>query len=98
MHLLRFGEPVAITEGEGSLVAFEIASGSGLDGRTVAEAVGRLEGTTAVAVLRDGDVLVPRGPTRFRAGDRLLAIVKGAAFKPLQVLAEGPREAGHPID
>lgn len=90
VHLLRFGEPVAISEGEGYLVALEVPPGSGLDGRTVAEAVGTIEGSTAVAVLRDGEILVPRGPTRFQAGDHLLAIVKNEAQESLRQLAEIP--------
>jgi CIC family chloride channel protein len=89
MNLLRFGEPVSISEAEGSLVALEIPSGSGLHGRTVAEAVGKIEGTTAVAVLRNGEIVVPRGPTRFQAGDRLLALVKGNAQESLQRLVGG---------
>jgi CIC family chloride channel protein len=84
MHLLRFGEPVRISEGEGSLVALEVDAGSELDGRTVAETVGTIEGATAVAVLREDDIIVPRGPTILRSGDRLLAVVHEIAHEPLR--------------
>jgi CIC family chloride channel protein len=84
MHLLRFGEPVRIAEGEGSLVALEVDPGSELDGRTVAESVGTIAGATAVAVLRGSDIIVPRGPTILRRGDRLLAVVHDVAHEPLR--------------
>jgi CIC family chloride channel protein len=87
MHLLRFGEPVRIAEGEGSLVALEVAPGAELDGHTVAETVGTIEGATAVAVLRGEDIIVPRGPTLLCGGDRLLAVVRETAHEPLRRIA-----------
>lgn len=90
MNLMRFGEPVRLTEGEGSLAAIEVHSGSGLDARTVEETFGTLDGTTAVAVLREEEVVVPRGPTRFRGGDRILVLVKDDALAHVQRLASAP--------
>ncbi|MFQ5525235.1 MAG: TrkA C-terminal domain-containing protein [Thermoanaerobaculia bacterium] len=92
IHLLRFGEPVQITEGGGSLVSLEVGPGSGLDGRTVAATVGAIEGVTAVAVLREDDTILPRGPTVLCAGDRLLAMVREPAHEPLQRIASGKPE------
>lgn len=87
MHLLRFGEPVQIADGEGSLVALQVDPGSGLDGRTVAETIGTIDGATAVAVLRGDDIIVPRGPTLLSGGDRLLAVVRATAHESLRRIA-----------
>jgi CIC family chloride channel protein len=74
VNLLRFGEALPIAEGGGLLMALEVAPGSILAGGTVAETLGRIEGLTAVAVLRGRELLSPRGDTRFAAGDQLLAV------------------------
>ena len=56
------------------LVALEVESGSSLAGSTVAVGLGGVEGVTAVAVLRDEEMVVPRGPTAIEAGDQLVVI------------------------
>jgi CIC family chloride channel protein len=87
VNLLRFGESIPIADGEGKLVALFIGRGSELADNTVMETLGKLEGVTAVAVLRGGDLLVPRGDTRFREGDQLLAVTASAADTELHRLA-----------
>ena len=62
----------------------KVEEGSRLDDGTVAEMVGTVEGATAVAVLREGKMLVPRGPTRFRAGDDLVLVATPEAAEVLQ--------------
>lgn len=89
VSLLRFGEPIPVTESAGMLVALPVAEGSALDGATVAESVGRIEGVTAVAVLRAEGMVIPRGPTTLQAGDQLVAIATPEAYEALQAAA-GP--------
>jgi Trk K+ transport system NAD-binding subunit len=69
------------------LVALFVGRDSELADRTVAETLGGLEGVTAVAVMRQGELLVPRGDTRFREGDQLLAVTASAADRDLSRLA-----------
>lgn len=88
--LLRFGEPIQVTEGTGMLVALPVAEGSDLDGATVADSVGRIEGATAVAILRAEEMVIPRGPTPIQAGDQLVAIATPEAYERLQEAAGGP--------
>lgn len=66
VSLLRFGIPIPITHGTAMVAALEIASGSSLDGQTVATGIGQTEGATAVAVLRGEEMLIARGPTALR--------------------------------
>jgi Trk K+ transport system NAD-binding subunit len=87
VNLLRFGESIPIADGGGKLVALFIGRGSELADRTVAETLGELQGVTAVAVLRKGELLVPRGDTRFREGDQLLAVTAAAVDRDLGRLA-----------
>jgi len=87
VNLLRFGESIPIADGEGKLVALFIGRGSELADSTVMETLGKLDGVTAVAVLRGGELLVPRGDTRFREGDQLLAVTASAADTGLHRLA-----------
>jgi CIC family chloride channel protein len=95
VSLLRFGEPVPITYGATTmLVALTIAAGSPLDGHTVAERIGGTEGSTAVAVLRGEEMLVPRGPTRLAAGDQLIAVATTEAYARLREQAAAPVNRG----
>ena len=89
VSLLRYGQPIRVSEEGGVLASFAVAPGSALDGATVAESVGWIEGATAVAVLRGGEMLVPRGPTRFQAGDQLIAVTTGEVRDRLREAAEG---------
>ena len=92
IHLLRFGEPIRIADGEGSLVSLEIRPGSAMDGHTVAETVGAVGGATLVAILRGEEIISPRGPTILCAGDRLLAMVGEAAHEMLEKITSTPPE------
>lgn len=88
--LLSYGEPIPVGESGGALVAVAVEEGSGLAGATVAAAVGTVEGATAVAVLRAAETLIPRGPTRLAAGDRLVAIATPEARRRLEAAARAP--------
>ncbi|RPH55977.1 chloride channel protein, partial [bacterium] len=87
VSLLRFGDPIPITHGTAMLVALEIAAGSFLDGRTVAEGIGHAQGVTAVAVLRGEEMMVPRGPTELAGGDQLIAVATPSGYEHLRELA-----------
>lgn len=82
--LLRLGEPIQVTEGTGMLVALPVAEGSNLAGTRVADGVGRLEGVTAVALLRAEEMVIPRGPTLIAAGDQLVAVATPEGYQRLQ--------------
>ncbi|HYU33638.1 MAG TPA: chloride channel protein [Thermoanaerobaculia bacterium] len=84
VDLLRYGSPIPVTEGGGTLFAIHVEPGSRLDGRTVAESLGGLVEATAVAVLRGEEMIVPRGPTRLAAGDQLIAMATAGAYGRLR--------------
>jgi CIC family chloride channel protein len=88
--LLRFGQPIAVTQGTGMLVSLVIEPGAALDGRSVGEALGGVEGATAVAVLHGEEMKVPRGPTRLAAGDQVILVATTDAYLRLQELASKP--------
>lgn len=94
VNLLRFGESIPIADGEGKLVALFVGRGSELADPTVMETLGKLEGVTAVAVMREGELVVPRGDTRFQEGDQLLAVTASAVDRNLNRLAK----ARHAVD
>jgi hypothetical protein len=87
VSLLRYGRPIPLTGEGGALLALHVEEGSVLDGATVAERVGTEAGATAVAVLREGKMLVPRGPTRFAAGDQLVVVATPEAAEALRTVA-----------
>lgn len=87
--LLRFGEPIPISDERYRLVRVEVRPGSALDGRTVAESVGGLAGVTAVAVLRQEEMLMPRGPTMLHGGDQVLAVTTPESQEMLEAFAAG---------
>jgi CIC family chloride channel protein len=98
--LLQYGQPIPITGtvGEvsgdaGMMVALTVGECSALDGSTVRDTIGRVQGATAVAVLRAEKMLVPRGPTRLEAGDQLIAVATAEAHRGLLALA-APGSAG----
>ncbi len=98
VNLLRFGESIPIAVSEGQLVAVIVGKGSEPADRTVVETHGKLEGVTAVAVLREGDLVVPRGDTRFQEGDQLLAVTALAVDRDLSRLAMARRSDDEPED
>lgn len=55
------------------MAEFEVTEGSPVAGQTVEEA-DRWEALTFVAVVRDGDVTIPRGETVIEMGDRVIVI------------------------
>jgi len=55
------------------MAVFEIADESPVTGQTIAEA-DRFDSTTFAAVFRNGDIVLPRGSTIIRAGDRVVVI------------------------
>jgi len=90
--LLRFGQPIPVVHGKGMLVSLMIEPGAALDGQAVAEAIGSVEGATAVAVLRDEEMIVPRGPTHLAAGDQLILVATTEAHSRLQQSASRAAE------
>jgi CIC family chloride channel protein len=89
VNLLRYGVPIPVGEGDGTLVAVTVEEGGALAGATVAESLGTLEGVTAVAVLRGAETLIPRGPTLLAAGDQVIAIATADARRRLEAAAAG---------
>ncbi|GAB4243260.1 MAG: chloride channel protein [Acidobacteriota bacterium] len=87
VSLLRYGEPVPVAQSGAMLVSVTVEKRSELADRTIAETLGKLSGTTAVAVLRGSELLVPRGPTRLREGDQLIAVANAAGLEQLRRLA-----------
>jgi CIC family chloride channel protein len=83
LSLLRFGEPIPVSEGSGNLVAFLVRPGSRFANRSIQETIGKVEGATAVALIREGETIVPRGGTMIRPGDRLLAIAQTGVEREL---------------
>ena len=79
-----------ITKGESALLSVRVEAGSRLTELTVADSLGRIDGLTAVAVLREEELLTPRGGTRFLAGDRLLAVATPATQIELNALIRAP--------
>ncbi len=94
VSLLRFGEPIPVTAGEGMLVAVQVEAGSELAGTIVADSVGKLEGVSAVAILRADEMLIPRGPTRIEAGDQLVLITHPEAYDTLSGAARETPKVG----
>jgi CIC family chloride channel protein len=92
INLLRFGGTIPVAEGEGMLVAVNIRPGSHLAGRTVARTIGTMEGATAVAVLREEQLLIPRGDTLFQQGDQLLLVTTPDTHRLIMRQAEAPLE------
>lgn len=90
VSLLRYGDPVPVSGTGGALVALIVGAGSPLDGATVADSIGRVEGATAVAVLRGEEMVVPRGPTELKAGDQLIAVATAEVHRRLTELAAAP--------
>ncbi|MFB6196038.1 MAG: Trk system potassium transporter TrkA [Haloplanus sp.] len=60
-------------DGRVQMAEFEVPPGSPVTDQTVAEA-DRFEELTFAAILRDGEVEIARGDTKFREGDRIVVI------------------------
>jgi chloride channel protein, CIC family len=89
VSLLRFGDPIPVTGGEEMLAALNIEEGSRLAGSAVADSIGTVPGATAVAVLRQDDMLIPRGPTVLEAGDQIIVVARAEAYERLRQAAQG---------
>jgi CIC family chloride channel protein len=74
--LLRHGTPIPIHGGQGTLCTVNIAKGSTIAGRSVAEVFDRFPELLAVAIIRDQQVQLPRGATALVAGDQLLIVAR----------------------
>jgi CIC family chloride channel protein len=86
--LLRHGQPIHIHGGQGRLLALSIAKHSELDGRTISELAEQFPNFVAVAIVRNGHVELPRGPTRLEAEDQLLLVAaEAASMQGLEKLA-----------
>jgi CIC family chloride channel protein len=72
--LLRHGTPIPIHNGQGKLSSVAIFEGSPLAGQTVADMSHHYPELVAVAVIRNQQVLFPRGSTRLDPGDQLLIV------------------------
>ena len=66
-------EVSSFVDGLVQMAEFDIVEESPIAGQTVAEA-DRFDSMTFAAIFRDGDILLPRGSTTVRAGDRVVAI------------------------
>ena len=66
---------VKLRRGEVSLVEERIEAGSAADGSAV-RALPLPDGCTLAAVIRQGEVLAPRGDTVLKAGDELIAVAR----------------------
>jgi CIC family chloride channel protein len=86
VNLLRFGETIPVAKGESALVAVEVEASSRLTVVTLADSLGHIEGLTAVAIIREDELLTPRGGTRFQAGDQLLAVTTPSGQAQLNLL------------
>jgi len=63
----------SFADGAVQMVEFPVPADSPLAGQTVSEA-DRFDELTFAAILRDGDVTIPRGDTRIETGDRIVVI------------------------
>jgi trk system potassium uptake protein TrkA len=66
---------VKLRRGEVSLVEERIEAGSAADGSAVRD-LPLPDGCTLAAVIRQGEVLAPRGDTVLKAGDELIAVAR----------------------
>lgn len=79
-----------MSEGGDILMTIDVERNSELDGKTAAETLERVRGLTAVAVIRGGNLLAPRGDTSFEAEDQLLALTHPDVHQELLQWAAGP--------
>jgi CIC family chloride channel protein len=91
VNLLKYGEALSVGHGGGMLVAVQVEEGSELDLATVGERIGPIGGASTVAILRGEEMLVPRGPTRFGAGDQVILLATPEAREQVEALARKPR-------
>ncbi|UCF66854.1 MAG: chloride channel protein, partial [Acidobacteriota bacterium] len=94
VNLLRYGRPIPVSAGSGEvLAAIEIESGSALDDTNVADAIGIVEGATAVAIISQREIVVPRGATPLVAGETIVLLATPEAYETLRRRAREGDEA-----
>jgi CIC family chloride channel protein len=81
ISFLSLGKPIPIGDGHEMLASIPISPGAALAGQTVAAGIGSIQGVTAIAVFRNGKMLIPRGPTELKAGDQLIVATQPAAHE-----------------
>ncbi len=84
VRLLQLGD------GGANLVEVTLAGNSPVVGKLISE-IDLPAHATIVAVVRNRDVVVPRGDTRFIEGDEVVAMVTNAAEAEITALLIGPR-------
>lgn len=86
--LLRHGTPIPIHGGQGNLSNIGLPQDSLLAGRTIEEVFEPFPELLAVAIIRDQQILMPRGSTLIHGGDQLLiAANEAASLQALKQLA-----------
>lgn len=71
-------------DGRIQMAEYEVTDASPLAGRTVEQA-DRFEGTTFASLFREGEMVIPRGPTRLQGGDRIVVLGNPADVKSFGV-------------
>lgn len=74
--------------GRYSLVEAQVGEGSAVVGKTLSMLPVPLE-CVIVGILRNGEVVLPRGPTELRAGDRMIVLAHEDHCQEIRVLLEG---------
>lgn len=88
--LLRHGTPIPIHGGQGNLSNIGLPQDSLLAGRTIEEVFEPFPELIAVAIIRDQQILMPRGSTLIHGGDQLLIAANEAAnLQAFKQLASG---------
>jgi len=80
-----------LRRGRYSLVEEKIPRGAPAEGRAIKD-LSLPPSSVIAAIIRGSHIVIPRGSTRFEAGDEVLAIVDSAAAKELAVLFGRPQQ------
>lgn len=75
----------SLAEGFGELIEAEILETSGLSGKAIGEA-GLPDGVLFGAIVRDGEVIIPRADTIMRVNDRVVLFSETAAVRAIENL------------
>jgi trk system potassium uptake protein TrkA len=78
-----------VAGGRARLVEVTLAEDSPVLGRQIVDA-GFPRGSSVVAIVRSGDVVVPRGDTTFHLGDEVIALVTEESEETVTALLVGP--------
>ncbi len=82
-------ELIPFAGGKVFLVGLRVQEGAPVAGRTIAELADRLREHryTTVAIHRDGETEIPKGPSRIEAGDQIFLVTPATEMKHLSELA-----------